>query len=196
MSKRLITATALVAAGVLGASVANASIIFSNLSVTGVLGPANTAMGSNDIDFTFDYPAGTVGDPVDPLRAGSVTISYDADSNAGSINEMIISALGAALGSGHVNITTTVEDRTNPGVIGVFVLDFDEANPPPVFGDFAFSRGTASFRVTNVITATAPNTDFFDFAQISLLEERFVPAPGSIAIAGLAGLVVGRRRRV
>lgn len=175
------------------AASADAAIVFSSITTVGTLGPASSVATANDIDFIFTFPAGTVGDPVDPFRAGSVVITYDATSDT-PINEANYSALGAALGTGAVTIDTVVTDLANPGVIANVQFGYDAANPPPDFLNFAFSRATSLFRVTTTITATAPDGAGFDLGQISLLEQTYVPAPGALGLA-LAGLALARRRR-
>lgn len=184
-------------AGLLATTTANGAILFSNISVTGPLSPASAVTGSNDIDFVFNFPAGTVGDPVDPLRSGSCMIMFDGDSNSGAVDTMITSILGAAVGSGEVMVDIFVSDRTVPGVIAtVLGVTFNSANPPPTTLNVNFSRATASFSVMYMITASAPENEVeFDMAQVSLIESRFVPAPASLAMLGLGGLAIGRRRR-
>lgn len=183
-------------AGVLacvGAASVDAAIVFSNISTVGTLGPASAVTSPADIDFVFAFPAGTAGDPVDPFRAGSVVLTYDALSDA-PIDGALFSALGAALGTGAVTIQTTVADLALPGVIANVSFGYDAANPPPDTLAFAFSRATSSFRVTTTITASAPDGPGFDVAQISLVEQFFVPAPSSALVMCAVGLAALRRR--
>lgn len=173
-----------------------AAIVFSNYSSVGSAGPATPTFGPFDADLTFDFPAGTVGDPVDPFRVGSVTITFDGTSNSGGIAGVVISTLGAALGSGFVTIQTTVEDLVTPGVIAVGGLNFDTNNPPPVFSTLTFSRATDSFRVTTLVSLSALDTQAIDLAQVSLIEMLFTPVPAPSGLLALAALpLLARRRR-
>jgi len=177
-----------------GAASAKAAMVFSNITTVGTLGPASPATSPTNIDFVFLFPAGTVGDPVDPFRVGSVIITYDALSDS-PIDSAVFSALGAALGTGLVTIQTTIADLATPGVIANVSFGYDAANPPPDSLAFAFTRSTSSFRVVTTITADASARPGFDLAQISLLEQLFVPAPSSAYVMAALGLVATRRRR-
>lgn len=176
---------------------AQAAIVFSNYSSVGAAGPAVPTFGPFDADLSFDFPAGMVGDPVDPLRVSSVQITFDGTSNSGAIDGMVLSALGSALGSGFVTIDVMVHDMMTPGMIAVGNLTYDVNNPPPVFTNLNFSRATESFQVIATVSLSALDTQAFDMAQVSLIEMLFtpVPAPASgVAIAAL-GLLTSRRRR-
>lgn len=175
---------------------AQAAIVFSNYSSVGAAGPAVPTFGPFDADLSFDFPAGVVGDPVDPLRVSSVTITFDGNSNSGGINGVVLSALGSALGSGFVTIQTTIDDLATPGTIAVGSLTYDVNNPPPVFTSLNFSRATESFRVTTLVSLSALDTQALDLAQVSLIELFFtpVPAPASGLAFAAVGLLARRRR--
>jgi hypothetical protein len=177
---------------------ASAAIVISNVSVSGPLGAgAQSTIFPAQLDVAFPFPAATVGDPVDPLRVGRVIVSFDADGTAGElIDRNILSALGSVFGSGTVRITTTVTDRNNPGVIANAILDLDSGgNAPPQFQTIVFSRGSSAVTVQNIIDFAAPDTEGFDMANISLLEQFLVPSPGALALMGMGGVFISRRRR-
>jgi hypothetical protein len=183
-----------VMAGLIAASSAQASIVFSNYSSVGPVGPGIPTFGPLDVDISFDYPAGVVGDPVDPLRIGTVTLTFDGDSNAGDITGVVISTLGAAAGSGLASFHVSIMDRIVPGEIGAMVFAYDTTNPPPAFVTVAFSRGTTSFRVSTEIVLSASETPSLDLAQVSLVEMFFVPSTGTLPLLALAPLALRRRR--
>lgn len=199
--RRVSQIIALVAAAGLAGS-ASAAISFSNVLVSGSLvgGSLPSAIvttGTADIDFTFPFPAGTVGDPVAPTRAGNIVITFDVDSDSGPIDRDILSILGAVSGSGTIIFNEVVEDRT-PGFEGIIAsarYTINLGNPPPVFQDIVFSRPSSSFKVKKTLVLFAPDTQAFDVASISLIEQRMVPGPGAMALAAAGGLLAFRRRR-
>ncbi len=182
------------------ASCANAALTFSNIAVNGPAGlvgvPTVTTSASN-IDIAFNANAGVAGDPsglYNPIAP--VIITYDVSSDSGPITGSVLSLLGAALGSGTVNVATQIQSLPLPGSsIANNALGFSAGNPPPVFTNINFSNGASSFRVTQTITFSATDTAGLDLAQLSLVEHNFVPTPGALALMGMSGLLVARRRR-
>jgi xanthosine utilization system XapX-like protein len=182
------------------ASSANAALMFTNISVNGPAGlvgvPTITTSASN-IDIAFNANAGVAGDPTglyNPITP--VVISYDVSSDAGPITGSVLSLLGAALGSGSVNVSTQIQSLPLPGSsIANNDLGYSAGNPPPVFTSILFSNGATSFRVTQTIFFSATDTAGLDLAQLSLVEHNFVPAPGALALMGMGGVLVARRRR-
>jgi hypothetical protein len=197
--KNLAYAIALVAATGLAAS-ADAALTFTNVSITG---PASLVGGTvhttspTAIDFTFPSNAGVAGDPTSLYSPiAPVIITYDVSSDAGAISGSVLSLLGAAVGSGTVNVATHIQSLPLPGSsIADNALGYSAGSPPPVFTTIGFSAGAVSFRVTQTITFAATNTAELDLAQLSLVEHNFVPAPGALALLGAGGLLVARRRR-
>lgn len=192
-------AVALAALTGLAAS-ANAALTFSNISVNGPAGLVGTptiTTSATNIDIAFNANAGVAGDPTalyNPITP--ITITYDVSSDAGAITGSVLSLLGAATGSGSVNVATQIQSLPLPGSsIGNNALGYSAGNPPPVFTNISFSSGAASFRVTQTITFSATDTEGLDIAQLSLVEHNFVPAPGALALMGMGGLLVARRRR-
>jgi hypothetical protein len=58
------------------------------------------------------------------------------------------------------------------------------------------SRASSSFKVKKTIILSAVDNDSqLDLAAIALIEQTFVPTPGSLALLGLGGLITARRRR-
>lgn len=195
-------AYAVVLAAVTGlAASANAALTFSNISVTGpagLVGTPTVTTSATNIDVAFTADAGVAGDPTalyNPIAP--IIITYDVSSDAGAVSSSVLSLLGAAAGSGTVNVATQIQSLPLPGSsLANNALGYSAGNPPPVFTNIAFSSGATAFRVTQTITFAATDTAGLDLAQLSLVEQNFqVPAPGSLALLGLGGLVAARRRR-
>lgn len=85
-----VVAGSLVSGVLLVGGTAEAAIVFTNYSSVGSAGPATPTFGPFDADLSFDFPAGFVGDPVDPFRVGSVTITFDGASNAGADRKSVV----------------------------------------------------------------------------------------------------------
>ena len=177
-------------------SSASAAVTFSNISVTGgIAGTPTTFTGTNDIDAAFAVNAATVGDPTNLFGTEMITFSYTVTATGETINAMVLSLLGAAAGSGAVEVQTSIVNAITNDPIASNTLEFDTANPPPVFSSVNFGAPHTAVRVVHMIHLSATNTAGFDLAQLSLIEARYTPTPGALALLGLGGLVAGRRRR-
>lgn len=177
------------------------AMTFSNFQVTGSLvnAPLPGAVittGVDDVDFSFIFPAATVGDPVAPRRAGNIIITFNVDSDT-PITADVLSMLGAVQGSGFIVFNEVIEDRTVgfEGIIASTSIIVNANNPTPVQQTIEFDRPTMSFKVKKTLFMSAADTEVFDIAQISLIEQKMVPTPGALALAGLAGALAFRRRR-
>lgn len=184
-------------AAVLGAAgTASAAISYTNISVNGsAAAPGTVTQGVNDIDFAFSSPGGVVGDTVAPVRIGNIIITFNVLSTSGAITSDIASFLGAISGSGVIIFNEVVEDNLTGQIIASVSRTINAANPPPVSIPIVFSTPSSNFKVKKSFFLYAPDTAGVDFAQIGLVEQRFVPSPGAVALLGLGGLVAVRRRR-
>ncbi len=194
---RSISILTVVATAGLAAS-ANAGITFSDFQFAGSLaGGAQAFAGAFDVDLVF--PLATVGDPVAPLRAGTITMTFLVDTTEGEkLNLDVLSILGAVAGNGTIIFNEIIEDREagHEGEILANVnVQLDKNNPPPQFTNIAMSRASSSFKVKKTIILSAADSDLLDLASIALIEQTFVPTPGSLALLGLGGLITARRRR-
>lgn len=180
------------------ASSADAAIIFSNIRITGSLASGGQAVqGANDIDFVFANNSAQVGDATAPVRSGNIVITFDVDSTDGPITSDVLSILGAIQGSGLVIFNEVIEDRT-PGNVGIIAMASHTLNaqtPPPQNRVIDFIRPSSSFKVKKTLVFSALDTQALDLANVSLVEQRFVPTPGALALLGIAGLSLARRRR-
>lgn len=182
---------------VLGAAPAGAAIVFSEIQIGGSLaGGATSATGAMDIDFSF--PNALVGDPTAPTRDGTLTISFIVTGTAGErLTKDILSILGAVEGRGLIQFSEIVEDLTpgNQGQIASLNMTINTGNPPPRSSEITFSRSTSMIKVTKTVSLAAEATTSLSIANVSLIEQTFVPTPGALALSALGLLGVCRRRR-
>lgn len=186
-----------VGSAIFALSTSSFALVFSNVTIGGSLSSgASYFTGTNDIDFLF--PNAIVGDPVDPIRQGNIIITYEAqaDMNLDFVDINIVSLLGALDGSGRIYFNEVVEDMVNPGVIASYdalILPGDL----PFFDTIYFDRPSSHIKVKKTFSLFAiDDTDDFDVAQISLVEQNFVPEPATLLAigAGLAALAARRRK--
>jgi hypothetical protein len=197
--KALVTATAF---GALMISAAQASAItFTNVTFAGtpqLISGASFTTGATDIDFSL--PNAVVGD-FQPLRQGSVIITYEAMSDTPMVmDQMVLTVLGGLFGSGQIQFSEVIEDMVNPGIIGSSgVININNNNQLPWSQNIEFTRATTHIKVKKEFFLIAePDTPALDLARISLVEQNLVvvPEPGTMAAVGL-GLtaLIARRRR-
>lgn len=175
---------------------ASAGVVYSNVTINGSLaGGASFVTGPNDIDFSF--PNASVGDG-QPSRSGNLIITYIAQSDdRTTFDRMILSTLGALLGSGTVIVNEVIEDLVNPAVIATFGRTYraEQGNNLPQTHVIPFTRETTAIKVKKTYVLVAPETQALDLANVSLVEQRLVPAPGALMLAGAGGVLALRRRR-
>lgn len=179
---------------------ANAGMSFSNVMISAPYEDNVSFVTSDqDIDFIFDSTMNVLeGSPGEI----SLVISYDAWSmNAMTQDTMVLSVLGGLLGSGEIQFSERIWELTpvNGGDANLLVdysVTLNEGDDLPHVVDLMFARAAAHFHVEKRITLrTLENTNGIDLASISLVEQRFVPTPGAMALMGLGGLISARRRR-
>jgi hypothetical protein len=183
----------LAVAGMVGS--ASAGVIFSNITIGGSLSAGAVAIpGTSDIDFIF--PAATVGDTVDPLRSGNIVITYEATGTGGdSFNSMLAFILGALSGSGQIFFNEVIEDLNGGGVIGSYNANITSNAQLPFYDTINFSKSSDHIKVKKTFVLDAVGTAAFDLANISLVEQRLIPTPGSVMLLGMSVLPLARRRR-
>jgi hypothetical protein len=127
-------------------------------------------------------------------------MTFLVDTTAGEkINLDILSILGAVAGNGTIIFNEIIEDREaghEGEILANVSVTLDKNTPPPQFTNIAMSRASSSFKVKKTIILSAVDNDSqLDLAAIALIEQTFVPTPGSLALLGLGGLITARRRR-
>ena len=191
---RCVTGSILLAiAGMVGS--ASAGVTFSNVTIGGSLSAgASFNVSNSDIDFIF--PAATVGDTVDPLRSGNIVITYEATGTDGdSFNSMLAFILGALSGSGQIFFNEIIEDLNGGGVIASYNANITDNSQLPFYDTINFSKSSDHIKVKKTFVLDAIDTAAFDLANISLVEQRLIPTPGSAILLGVATLPMFRRRR-
>jgi hypothetical protein len=179
-------------------NVVHADISFSNVLIGGSLsGGSSFTTSAHDIDFIFTQAL--VGDPVDPLRSGNITISYIAESTAGLVQDSLtLSVLGALSGSGTIELSEMVEDLNNPGtILSTHNATLTQNSQLPHTAVLNFSTPSTRIQVTKQLELTAVVTPADDFAQVSLIEQTLheVPEPATVAFLALGLFAFMRRRR-
>lgn len=178
---------------------AHAIIVFSDVVIGGSLSAgASASAGPYDIDFYL--PHALVGDPVDPLRSGDISITYNAHgtTNNDFMDRMTLSVLGALSGSGKIFANEVIEDIATGDILATHNDLLDDNNDLPHTDYINFRRSSRDIRVKKSFILTAVDTREFDLAAISLVEQHLrvgVPEPASMAVLGLGLVAVLRRRR-
>lgn len=187
-----------------GASVASHAIVFSNVTFDFPPLSNGASFSSNANAISFFTPNARVGDPVDPLRAGVLVISYDADSfGLAMVASQVGVNLGAvAQGSGQVAFQETVYEIDGGGnIVGApigFVSHVFDANNGPTFNaTIGLSRAVTRLRAVKEFELTAPDTQAFDLAAVAIVNQNIqvVPEPATLLGLGLGFAAFIRRRR-
>lgn len=178
-------------------SAASAGITFSNVTVTsGLEDHISWYTSAQDIDFVFDSTVQAFEGQPEEL---SFVISYDAHSGQNLTQDtMVLSVLGGLLGSGEIMFSERIFDisvQAGAGLLVDYSVVLNADNNLPHVADLMFAYPATDVHVEKRITLRAPNTDAIDLSSISLIEQRFVPTPGAMALMGLGGITTLRRRR-
>lgn len=179
-----------------GAAVpASAGVVFSNVTIGGSLAAgASFNTGPSDIDFIF--PDARVGDTVDPIRTGTIVITYIASGTDGTtFDSMLAIVAGALAGSGKIFFSEVIEDLNGAGILASYNTTLDDFSDLPHSNTMSFSQPSDYIKVKKTFILDAIDTQEFDLADISLVEQRLIPGAGTGALLALAALPMARRRR-
>lgn len=157
--------------------------------------------GGNSINFFT--PNAIVGDPVAPLRSGTVNINYRVVSEAPAFANTVFVNLGVALsGSGTIFFQEQIFelDANNNevgGPIGTINHVFTAGGPGSWSGQINFSRQVERFRAKKTFTLTATDTQALDVAALQIINQsvQVVPEPATMAVLGLGAAALLRRRK-
>jgi hypothetical protein len=181
------------------------AITFSNVIIASPPLSNNSSWVASGNAISFFTPNAIVGDPTDPLRAGTLNIQYDA-TDFGGPGFFAVDAtvnLGQILqGSGTIFFLEQVFEldangNEIGGPIGTISAMFD-ANSGPFWSEtIVFSRSVTNLRAKKSFTLSAPDSGAFDIAAVAQINQSIhvVPEPATMAALGLGAVALMRRRR-
>lgn len=150
---------------------------------------------------SFFTPNAIVGDPVAPLRSGTLNIQYDANNAVSMVSNQVNVTLGAALsGSGSIFFTELIMELDNAGnelgLIGFISHTFTPSSSTVFTGSIPFSKPVKAFRAKKAFTMSAVDTQALDLAGVAIVNQNIqtVPEPATM-FAVAAGLAAIARRR-
>lgn len=162
-------------------------------------GSSYQALGNS---ISFFLPNAIVGDAVAPLRTGTLSIQYDADTPAPALGAEVGINLGVALsGSGTVSFTEQIFELdgigNEIGLLGQISHTFTPSGSTSWSGSINFSRSVERFRAKKFFEMSALETSDFDLASIGVVNQsvQVVPEPATLAAVGLGVAALIRRRK-
>lgn len=187
------------------ASVGAHALTFTNVMANSAPLSNNWSFNTNANSITFFTPNAIVGDPVAPVRSGTLNLQYDASTGGpmAYADDVVVNLQQFCAGSGMIFFTETVHEldanmnEVSNSLIGSVSRVFDASSSNTWSGTIWFTRQVENFRVKKAFTMVAPDTSAFDVAALGLVNQsiRIVPEPGTIAALGLGALVLLRRKR-
>lgn len=193
------------AGGLIAAAAVSQAIVFSNVSVTAPPLSTGSSFNTNANAISFFTPNALVGDPVAPLRAGVLTIQFDADSfGQAMVASQVNVNLGTALsGSGMIDFTETVWEIDGGGStigapIGNAAHLFDTNTGPIWNTTINLNRGGVTrLRVVKTFSLSAVDTQALDLAAVAIVNQSIevVPEPATLTALGIGAVALLRRRR-
>lgn len=181
------------------------AVTFSNISISSspLSDFSNWSASGNAI--SFFTPNAVVGDATDPLRSGSLTIQYEADSSALMVANVVGVSLGTALvGTGTVNFGETIYESDGMGgviggPIGSDSFLFIAGGTMTYSNVINLSRAVRRIKVVKTFALNAPDSMDYDLAAVAIVNQNIqtapVPEPATVAAMGLGVAFLIRRRR-
>ncbi len=199
MNRKLRMAT-VVAAGA-ACCIANA-MTFDNISVSPPPLSSGWAFAAGGNSISFFTPNAMVGDPVDPLRSGTLQIQYDA--HVGSDPAIFaagvtVTPIGALLGSGTISFSEDVYEIDGVGnqlnLIGHVDQVFNSGFGGSWSQDIALDHAVKDLRAYKTFDFSAINTNALDVAALGIVNQNLKAVPEPSALLALAIPFVGLLKR-
>lgn len=185
------------------ATVSANAVVFSNVIIQSPPLSTGSSFSTLGNSISFFTPNAIVGDPVAPLRSGTLNIQYDADAGINMWADQVGINLGAAIsGSGFIIFQEQVFEldingNEVGGPIGVASHIFDANSALNWNTMIVLDRLVPKIRVKKAFTMSAVDTNALDLAGVAIVNQnlQLVPEPGTMIAFGLGAAALLRRRR-
>jgi hypothetical protein len=193
------------ASAIVAGAVSAQAVTFSNVIIQSP--PLSTGSSFSTIgnSISFFTPNAIVGDAVDPLRAGTLNIQFDASNFGGGAifaDEVVVNLQGVTLGSGVVFFIETIIEldalgNEIGGIIGSASHVFDSSSSPVWSTTIVLDHTVHALRAKKSFTLAASATDVTDLAAVAGVNQNLhiIPEPATMAALGMGAVALLARRR-
>lgn len=186
-----------------GVAAASQAVVFSNVTIQSSPLSDGSSWSASGNAISFFTPNAIVGDPVAPLRFGTLNIQYDADNGSSlTADTVTVNLATALLGSGTIvfnELVFELDSSSNEigGPIASISQTFTSASPSTWSATLTFNHDVRRLRAKKSFTFSAVDTSALDVAGLAIVNQNLhaVPEPMSLSVLALGALGVIRRRR-